>query len=155
MNVTIWIPSSGVRVSVWRFLLAHGILLKITCTDKQGKIQLSWIPKLLKAWHDRRTYISFSAPLLLLLRLLGSRLGGGVWLALGGFFLISSFLCLSMSSLCPLTFSCCLYKDKVIFFLSFHIVSQCSCGSVVDYCVSSAKGCGFDSQGTHILIKHV
>ncbi len=27
------------------------------------------------------------------------------------------------------------------------------CGSVVEYCVSSAKGCGFDSQGTHILMK--
>ncbi len=27
------------------------------------------------------------------------------------------------------------------------------CGSVVEYCVSSAKGCGFDSQGTHILEK--
>ncbi len=23
------------------------------------------------------------------------------------------------------------------------------CGSVVEHCVSSAKGCGFDSQGTH------
>ncbi len=30
---------------------------------------------------------------------------------------------------------------------------KCSCGSVVEHCVSSAKGCGFDSQGTHILIK--
>ncbi len=29
------------------------------------------------------------------------------------------------------------------------------CGSVVEHCVSSAKGCGFDSQGTHILIKNV
>ncbi len=27
------------------------------------------------------------------------------------------------------------------------------CGSVVENCVSSAKGCGFDSQGTHILTK--
>ncbi len=26
----------------------------------------------------------------------------------------------------------------------------CSCGSVVEHCVSSAKGCGFNSQGTHI-----
>ncbi len=32
---------------------------------------------------------------------------------------------------------------------------KCSCGSVVEHCVSSAKGCGFDSQGTHIVIKHV
>ncbi len=29
----------------------------------------------------------------------------------------------------------------------------CSCGSVVEHCVSSAKGRGFNSQGTHILIK--
>ncbi len=29
----------------------------------------------------------------------------------------------------------------------------CSCGSVVEHCISSAKGCGFDSQGTHILMK--
>ncbi len=28
-------------------------------------------------------------------------------------------------------------------------------GSVVEHCVSSAKGRGFDSQGTHILIKNV
>ncbi len=27
------------------------------------------------------------------------------------------------------------------------------CGSVVEHCVSSAKGCGFDSQGTHIIMK--
>ncbi len=25
---------------------------------------------------------------------------------------------------------------------------MCSCGSVVEHCVSSAKGCGFNSQGT-------
>ncbi len=29
----------------------------------------------------------------------------------------------------------------------------CSCGSVVEHCVSSAKGCGFNSLGTHILTK--
>ncbi len=27
------------------------------------------------------------------------------------------------------------------------------CGSVVEHCISSAKGCGFNSQGTHILMK--
>ncbi len=27
------------------------------------------------------------------------------------------------------------------------------CGSVVEHCVCCAKGCGFDSQGTHVLIK--
>ncbi len=26
---------------------------------------------------------------------------------------------------------------------------KCSCGSVVEHCVSSAKGCGFNSQETH------
>ncbi len=30
---------------------------------------------------------------------------------------------------------------------------SCSCGSVVEHCVNSAKGCGFNSQGTHILNK--
>ncbi len=29
------------------------------------------------------------------------------------------------------------------------------CGSAVEHCVSSVKGCGFDSQGTQILIKNV
>ncbi len=29
----------------------------------------------------------------------------------------------------------------------------CSCGSVVEHCISSAKGRGFNSQGTHILKK--
>ncbi len=32
---------------------------------------------------------------------------------------------------------------------------QCSCGSVVEHCVSSTKGCGFNSQGTHVLIINV
>ncbi len=36
-----------------------------------------------------------------------------------------------------------LYKISILFL----------CGSVVEHCVSSAKGCGFDSQGTHILMK--
>ncbi len=30
---------------------------------------------------------------------------------------------------------------------------MCSCGSVVEHCVSNAKGCGFNSHGTHILTK--
>ncbi len=33
-----------------------------------------------------------------------------------------------------------------------QIYTVCSCGSVVEHCFSSAKGCGFNSQGTHILI---
>ncbi len=36
----------------------------------------------------------------------------------------------------------------------FHRI-QCSCGSVVEHCVSSTKGCGFNSQETHILIINV
>ncbi len=31
------------------------------------------------------------------------------------------------------------------------LTNRCSCGSVLEHCVSSAKGCGFNSQGTHIL----
>ncbi len=27
------------------------------------------------------------------------------------------------------------------------------CGSMVEHCVCCAKGCGFDSQGTHVLMK--
>ncbi len=34
-----------------------------------------------------------------------------------------------------------------------HIIIMFLCGSVVEHCISSAKGCGFDSQGTHILMK--
>ncbi len=33
------------------------------------------------------------------------------------------------------------------------IVYVILCGSVVEHCVSSTKGCGFDSQGTHVLMK--
>ncbi len=41
-----------------------------------------------------------------------------------------------------------------LYYWSFQLKAlQCSCGSVVEHCVSSAKGCGFNSQGTHILIK--
>ncbi len=44
--------------------------------------------------------------------------------------------------------------EKYLCFQTFApIYLQCSCGSVVEHCVSSAKGCGFNSQGTHILIK--
>ncbi len=32
-------------------------------------------------------------------------------------------------------------------------VDKSVCGSVLEHCVSSAKGCGFDSQETHILMK--
>ncbi len=44
--------------------------------------------------------------------------------------------------------------NSLIYYLCYHIQCySCSCGSVVEHCVSSAKGCGFDSQGTHILMK--
>ncbi len=33
------------------------------------------------------------------------------------------------------------------------LFNRCFCGSVVEHCVSRANGCGFISQGTHILIK--
>ncbi len=35
------------------------------------------------------------------------------------------------------------------------ITLMSSCGSVVEHCVSSAKGCGFNSQGTHVLTINV
>ncbi len=37
--------------------------------------------------------------------------------------------------------------------ITYTLIIMCSCDSVVEHCVSSAKGCGFDSQGTHILMK--
>ncbi len=40
-------------------------------------------------------------------------------------------------------------------YLSILHCWECPCCSVVEHCVSSAKGCGFDSQGTHILTKIV
>ncbi len=43
---------------------------------------------------------------------------------------------------------CFIQNWKAIF-----VLFRCSCGSVVEHCVSSAKGCGFNSQGTRILIK--
>lgn len=56
------------------------------------------------------SYASFSWLLLLLFRLFCSRLGGGVGAKDGGFLFPSSFLCLSMSSLCEPTRSCCLNR---------------------------------------------
>ncbi len=44
--------------------------------------------------------------------------------------------------------------EIILMYVIMSIVRQyCSCGSVVEHCVSSAKGCGFNSQGTHILKK--
>ncbi len=42
-------------------------------------------------------------------------------------------------------------KFKYIVQLNLNILFLC--GSVVEHCVNSAKGCGFDSQGTHVLMK--
>ncbi len=55
------------------------------------------------------------------------------------------------------SFTCTWTNDnKVLTYIlnPFHRI-QCSCGSVVEHCVSSTKGCGFNSQETHILIIHV
>ncbi len=37
----------------------------------------------------------------------------------------------------------------------YKYFGTCSCGSVVEHCVSSAKGRGFNSQGTHIMTKKI
>ncbi len=34
------------------------------------------------------------------------------------------------------------------------VILLCSCGSVVEHCVSSTKAGGFNSRGTHILMKN-
>ncbi len=39
--------------------------------------------------------------------------------------------------------------------LTLYNVWLCFHGSVLEHSVSSTKGCGFNSQGTHILIKNV
>ncbi len=41
-----------------------------------------------------------------------------------------------------------LYLSKYL-----NVLKMFLCGSVVEHCVISAKGCWFDSQGTHILMK--
>ncbi len=54
----------------------------------------------------------------------------------------------------------CLYIYIFIFFYFILYICMCiywlsSCGSVVEHCASRAKGRGFSSQGTHILIINV
>ncbi len=51
-----------------------------------------------------------------------------------------------------------LYGSKLLFFSFMQTIIRILskvflCGSVVEHCVSCAKGCGFDSQGTHVLMK--
>ncbi len=45
-----------------------------------------------------------------------------------------------------------LYRTKSV---GVTLQMLCSCGSVVELCVSSTKGCGFNSQGTHIVTKNI
>ncbi len=52
------------------------------------------------------------------------------------------------SILAPLLFS--LYMPPLSQIMRKNL---CSCGSVVEHCVSSAKGRGFNPHGTHIPIK--
>lgn len=73
----------------------------------------------------KKAYASLSVPLVLLLRLFCSRLGGGVWAMEGGLRLASSFLCLSMSSRWELILSCCLETHR---WTGDEEVSACSAG---------------------------
>lgn len=58
--------------------------------------------------EGHRTYVSFSAPLVLFLRCFCSVLAGGVWPIAGGFRFANIFRCLSISSRWEFILSCCL-----------------------------------------------
>lgn len=58
--------------------------------------------------EGQRTYVSFSAPLVLFLRCFCSVLAGGVWPIAGGFRFANIFRCLSISSRWEFILSCCL-----------------------------------------------
>ncbi len=45
------------------------------------------------------------------------------------------------------------HVDLLLLFDVLWCILMFLCGSVVEHCVSSARSCGFDSQGTHILMK--
>ncbi len=47
------------------------------------------------------------------------------------------------------------FKRVLLCFFTFLILVSVSCCSVVEHCVSCVKVWGFDSQGTHVLTKHV
>ncbi len=51
------------------------------------------------------------------------------------------------------------HADAQKLLMKHEYQAQCSCscsfGSVVEHCVSNAKGHGFNSQGTHILIIYI
>ncbi len=52
-----------------------------------------------------------------------------------------------LHTVCVSVRCCCLVYINAV---SMNFVFLC--GSVVEHCVSCAKGCGFDSQGTHVLM---
>ncbi len=65
-----------------------------------------------------------------------------------------------MQTPCPAKMSYLQHREYIKTFLisnmhceELNLDNKCACGSVVEHCVSSAKGRGFNSQGTHILIK--
>lgn len=59
-----------------------------------------------------------------------------------------------MNAFLDLTIFCSLQSNNWTcnVYLNMHSLSV---AQLVEYCVSSAKDCGFDSLGTHILIKKV
>ncbi len=64
------------------------------------------------------------------------------------YLLIFSFQICTSDLYCIVFLLFCTLPICILFFCCL-----CSCGSVVEHCVSSAKGHGFNSQGTHILRK--
>ncbi len=65
--------------------------------------------------------------------------------------LISCKLVLQLFLICTFNYSGLLLLPVPTFLECVALMFLC--GSVVEHCVSWAKGCGFDSQGTHVLIK--
>ncbi len=43
------------------------------------------------------------------------------------------------------------FMQQTLYMSEYTLVHVLLCGSVVEHCVRCAKGCGFDSQGTHVL----
>ncbi len=75
-----------------------------------------------------------------------------------------SYVCISCAfALCPylllhwkLVLSSqipCVWKHMVIKSMKSVKYEDCPCGSVLEHCVSNAKGCGFNSQRTKLLTK--
>ncbi len=57
---------------------------------------------------------------------------------------ITNIRCIGMDFILVCTCISYIYIEHQIVFL---------CGSVVEHCLSCAKGCGFNSQGTNVLMK--